>query len=45
MYDAQLDPVIPEYFSDYLESVHKIVCGDFQSRAGGENVYRSFSDA
>ncbi len=29
MYDAQLDPVIPEYFSDYLESVHKIVCGDF----------------
>ena len=22
MYDAKLDPVIPEYFSDYLESVH-----------------------
>ena len=30
MYDAKLDPVIPEYFSDYLESVNKIVCGDFK---------------
>jgi tetratricopeptide (TPR) repeat protein len=30
MYDAKLDPVIPEYFSDYLESVHKIVCSDFK---------------
>jgi hypothetical protein len=29
MYDAKLDPVIPEYFSDYLESVHSIVCKDF----------------
>ena len=30
MYDAKLDPVIPEYFSDYLESVHSAVCGDFK---------------
>ena len=29
MYDPKLDPVIPEYFSDYLESVHNDVCGDF----------------
>jgi len=29
MYDASRDPVIPEYFSDYLESVHDDVCGDF----------------
>ena len=30
MYDAKLDPVIPEYFSDYLESVHAAVCKDFK---------------
>jgi len=28
-YDGKLDPVIPEYFSDYLESVYKDVCSDF----------------
>ncbi len=30
MYDADRDPVIPEYFSDYLESVNAIVCADFK---------------
>jgi tetratricopeptide (TPR) repeat protein len=30
MYDATEDPVIPEYFSDYLESVYPIVTGDFK---------------
>jgi tetratricopeptide (TPR) repeat protein len=30
MYDAQLDPLIPEYFADYLESIHNDVCGDFK---------------
>jgi tetratricopeptide (TPR) repeat protein len=28
-YDAKADPVIPEYFSDYLESVYPAVCGEF----------------
>ena len=28
-YDATQDPVIPEYFSDYLEGIYKDVCGDF----------------
>lgn len=30
MYDATEDPVIPEYFSDYLESIYPIVTGDFK---------------
>lgn len=29
-YDAKLDPVIPLYFSDYLESIYKDVCGAFK---------------
>src|SRR5439155_19327449 len=29
MYNAQRDPIIPEYFSDYLETVHDQVCADF----------------
>lgn len=29
MYDAKQDPVIPEYFGDYLESVHAEICKDF----------------
>jgi tetratricopeptide (TPR) repeat protein len=29
LYDASQDPVIPEYFSDYLETIYKQVCGDF----------------
>ena len=30
MYDPALDPVIPEYFNDYLESVHKQICDTFK---------------
>ncbi|MGA3065972.1 MAG: tetratricopeptide repeat protein [Tepidisphaeraceae bacterium] len=30
LYDAQQDPIIPEYFSDYLESVYPAVCGAFE---------------
>jgi tetratricopeptide (TPR) repeat protein len=26
MYDERIDPMIPEYFSDYLESIHAEVC-------------------
>ena len=29
-YDAQADPLIPEYFGEYLESIYKDVCGDFK---------------
>ncbi len=29
LYDADTDPVIPEYFSDYLESVHAQICKTF----------------
>jgi cellulose synthase operon protein C len=29
-YDPVSDPVIPEYFSDYLESIYPIVTGDFK---------------
>jgi tetratricopeptide (TPR) repeat protein len=30
MYDAKLDPIIPEYFSDYLESVQAQVCAEYK---------------
>jgi len=29
MYDPVQDPIVPEYFSDYLESIYGVVCGDF----------------
>lgn len=29
-YDAKLDPVIPDYFADYLESIHTDVCAYFK---------------
>lgn len=29
VYDAKLDPVIPEYFVDYLESIHAEVCKNY----------------
>lgn len=28
-YDAKADPMIPEYFGEYLESIYKEVCGAF----------------
>jgi tetratricopeptide (TPR) repeat protein len=30
MYDEKLDPMIPEYFAEYLESIHAEVCATFQ---------------
>ncbi len=30
IYDGKQDPMIPEYFSDYLESVYPQVCGAFE---------------
>jgi len=29
MYDAKQDPIIPEYFGDYLESIFAEVCADY----------------
>lgn len=29
LYDPKTDPVVPEYFSDYLESVHDVICKTF----------------
>jgi tetratricopeptide (TPR) repeat protein len=31
LYDPKLDPVIPEYFNEYMESVHKQICDTFKS--------------
>ncbi len=30
MYDAEQDPLIPEYFATYLEGIYKEVCSDFK---------------
>jgi len=30
LYDAVQDPIIPEYFSDYLESVYPSICGQYR---------------
>jgi len=30
VYDAKLDPLIPEYFAEYLESIYKEVTGNFK---------------
>jgi tetratricopeptide (TPR) repeat protein len=30
IYDATQDPIVPEYFNDYLESVYPIVTGEFK---------------
>jgi cellulose synthase operon protein C len=30
LYDAKQDPIIPDYFSDYLESVYPQVCGAYE---------------
>src|SRR5665213_952775 len=30
IYDADTDPVIPEYFNEYMESVHKKICDTFK---------------
>lgn len=30
-YDAKTDPVIPEYFGDYLESIYKQVTGEYRT--------------
>ncbi len=38
MYDAKADPVIPEYFSEYLESVQADICA-VSLHAAAQNLY------
>jgi tetratricopeptide (TPR) repeat protein len=31
LYDGKLDPLIPEYFNDYLESIYPLVTGEYKT--------------
>ncbi len=42
MYDAVKDPVIPEYFADYLESIYRDVCGEFQHEPARKTLIEVF---
>jgi cellulose synthase operon protein C len=42
MYDAQQDPLIPEYFADYLESIHAEVCGEFRHEPAVKTMIEVF---
>jgi tetratricopeptide (TPR) repeat protein len=42
MYDASIDPIIPEYFNDYLESVYPQVTGDFHFEPKVKTVIEVF---
>ncbi|MGH7179343.1 MAG: tetratricopeptide repeat protein [Tepidisphaeraceae bacterium] len=42
MYDASVDPVIPEYFGEYLESIHKEVCAAFNHEPSVKTMIEVF---
>jgi hypothetical protein len=42
MYDAEKDPIIPEYFADYLESIHSQVSGDFKHEPKVKTIIEVF---
>ncbi|HEV7302509.1 MAG TPA: tetratricopeptide repeat protein [Tepidisphaeraceae bacterium] len=42
MYDAKADPIIPEYFGDYLESIYKEVTGNFQHEPKDKTIIEVF---
>jgi tetratricopeptide (TPR) repeat protein len=42
MYDAKVDPIIPEYFGDYLESIYKEVTGTFQHEPKDKTIIEVF---
>src|SRR5207237_5674057 len=44
MYDPQNDPMIVEYFSDYLESIHKEVCAHFHHEPAVKTFIEVFPD-
>jgi tetratricopeptide (TPR) repeat protein len=42
LYDAEQDPLIPEYFADYLESIHGEVCGEFRHEPAVKTMIEVF---
>jgi tetratricopeptide (TPR) repeat protein len=42
MYDARQDPIVPEYFADYLESIHAEVCGEFRHEPAVKTMIEVF---
>jgi tetratricopeptide (TPR) repeat protein len=42
MYDAKADPVIPEYFGEYLETIYKDVTADFQHAPKQKTIIEVF---
>lgn len=42
MYDAKMDPIIPEYFAEYMESIHADVCGLFQHEPAVKTLIEVF---
>lgn len=42
MYDSTVDPVIPEYFGRYLESIHQAVCATFKAEPTRKTLIEVF---
>ena len=42
MYDEKLDPMVPEYFGDYLESVYPEVCGEYHHEPAKKTIIEVF---
>ena len=42
LYDAEQDPIIPEYFADYLESIHAEVTKDFRHEPKVKTIIEVF---
>jgi hypothetical protein len=42
MYDKDVDPVIPEYFSEYLESIHSAVAGEYRAEPPHKTMIEVF---
>jgi tetratricopeptide (TPR) repeat protein len=41
-YDADKDPVIPEYFGDYLESIYPAVCAEYHTQPKAKTSIEGF---
>ncbi len=41
-YDGKLDPVIPEYFPDYLESIYPLVTGEYKTEPPVKTIIEVF---
>jgi tetratricopeptide (TPR) repeat protein len=42
MYDDKIDPMIPEYFSDFLESIHEEVAGAYKTEPSVKTLIEVF---